>query len=153
MLLRCCLVHICVIIMRPFLYLLYFCPCLDLGLLMSDVCNLLFFFSIFIRINYIISLIQTFFLLLIFQSTSYYFWMIIWMKNVSNFQIGWCLAFAYFFCQFQLCVAYKRFSYKKIVQYICFLYLLTSKLFFQNYIEMELKIFFIIFQEFFEWQK
>ena len=35
---------------------------------------------------------------------------------------------------------------------ICFLYLLTT-IFFQEYIEMELKRFYIIFEGFFEWQK
>ena len=29
----------------------------------------------------------------------------------------------------------------------------NEEIFFQEYIEMELKIFFIIFEEFFEWQK
>ena len=27
-------------------------------------------------------------LLLIFQNTSYYFWMIMWMKDLNNFQIA-----------------------------------------------------------------
>ena len=31
---------------------------------------------------------DTLVLLLIFQNTSYYFWMITWMKNVNNFQIA-----------------------------------------------------------------
>ena len=30
---------------------------------------------------------DTFVLLVIFQSIYYYFWMIIWIKNVNNFQI------------------------------------------------------------------
>ena len=34
-----------------------------------------------------------------------------------------------------------------------FLIFVNEEIFFQEYIEMELKIFFIIFEEFFEWQK
>ena len=48
-----CLIHISIIIMRHFLYLLYMCPCLGLGLFIFP------FFSIFIMINRIISCIQT----------------------------------------------------------------------------------------------
>ena len=52
MLLRCCLIHISVIILRHFLYLLYLCPCLDLGLFLSYICDLFFIFIfIFIMIN------------------------------------------------------------------------------------------------------
>ena len=62
MLLSCCLVHVSIIILRQFLYLLYLCLFLDLGLFMSFLCNL-FFISIFIfiMINCIISWIQTIF--------------------------------------------------------------------------------------------
>ena len=42
MLLRCCLIHISIIILRHILYLPYLCPCLDLALLMSFLCD---FFS------------------------------------------------------------------------------------------------------------
>ena len=60
MLLRCCLVHISIIIMIHFLYFLYFYPCVDLDLFMSYLCDpFLPFFSIFIMINRIISWIQT----------------------------------------------------------------------------------------------
>ena len=60
MLLRCCLVHISIIIMRHFLYFLYLCPCTDLGLFMSYLSDpFLFFFSIFTMINRIIWWIQT----------------------------------------------------------------------------------------------
>ena len=60
MLLRCCLIHKSITIMRRFLYLLYLCPCLDLVLFMSYLCDLFFFFfSIFIMINCTISRIQT----------------------------------------------------------------------------------------------
>ena len=54
MLLRCCLIHISIIMLGHFLYLLYLCPCLDLcrflDLFMSYLYDLLFIF-IFIIIN------------------------------------------------------------------------------------------------------
>ena len=60
MLLRCCLIHVSMIILRHVLYLLFSCPCLDLGLFMSYLCDLFFFFIfIFVIINRIISWIQT----------------------------------------------------------------------------------------------
>ena len=40
MLLRCCLIYISIIILMHFLHLLYLCPCLDLGLFMSYLCDL-----------------------------------------------------------------------------------------------------------------
>ena len=53
-LLRCFLMHISIIIQRHFLYLVYLCPCLDLGLIMS-LCDLFFIFIfIFIMVNHII---------------------------------------------------------------------------------------------------
>ena len=45
MLLRCCLIHITIIILRLISYLVYLCPCLDLGLLMSYLCDLFFHFQ------------------------------------------------------------------------------------------------------------
>ena len=60
MLFRCCLVPISIIIMRHFICFLSLCLCLDLGLFMSYLCDLFFFFfSIFIMINRIMSWIQT----------------------------------------------------------------------------------------------
>ena len=59
MLLRCCLIHISIIILRHFLYLLYLCPCLDLGLFMSyllDLFSILIF--IFIMFNRVFSWVQ-----------------------------------------------------------------------------------------------
>ena len=58
---RCCLLHMSIIIYRSILYLLYsyLCPCLNLNLLMSCLCDLFF---IFIIIN-IISLKHTHFFL------------------------------------------------------------------------------------------
>ena len=40
-----------------------------------------------------------------------------------------------------------------LLQHVCFLYLLTRKFFFQKYIEIELKVFFITSEGFFESQK
>ena len=58
MLLTCCLIHIS-IIPRHFLYLLYLCPCQELGVFMSYLGDLFFIFIfIFIMINRKISWIQ-----------------------------------------------------------------------------------------------
>ena len=58
---RCCLIHATIIMVSHILYLLYMCPCLDLGLLISYQCDLLFIFSfIFIVINHITSFKQTY---------------------------------------------------------------------------------------------
>ena len=52
MLLRCCLIHVGIIMLRYFLYLLYLCSCLELDLFMSYRCDLFFIFIfIFIIIN------------------------------------------------------------------------------------------------------
>ena len=57
---RCCLIHIIIIIMRHILYLAYLCPCLCLGLFISYLCVLFFIFSLtFIVINHITLLRQT----------------------------------------------------------------------------------------------
>ena len=48
MLLRCCLIQTSIVIMRHFLYLLYWCPCLDLGLFIFYLCDLFFMFTIII---------------------------------------------------------------------------------------------------------
>ena len=78
-LLSCCLTHIGIIILRHFLYLLYLCSCLDIGLFMSYLCNLFFIF---------IFILQTsFFFCLFFRICTIIFWMITWMKNVNNFQM------------------------------------------------------------------
>ena len=54
---------------------------------MSYLCDLfLIFIFIFIMINRMNT--DTLVLLLIFQNMSYYFWMITWIKNVNNFEIG-----------------------------------------------------------------
>ena len=56
MLLRCCLIHISIIIPKHFLYLLYLCLCLDVDLFMSYLCDLLFI-SILIFTDIILLLI------------------------------------------------------------------------------------------------
>ena len=59
MLLSCCLIYISIIILRHFLYFLYLCPCLDLGLFMLYLFDLFFIFIfIFMMINRIIQSIQ-----------------------------------------------------------------------------------------------
>ena len=66
-LLRCCLIHIIIIILRHLLYWLCLCPSLDLALFMSYLCDLFFFFVfIFIMMNCIISWIQTHLLFCLF---------------------------------------------------------------------------------------
>ena len=62
--------------LRHFLYFLYFCPCLELGLLMSYLCDFFFsFIFIFIMINRIISWRQAHLLIwLFFEKMSYYSW-------------------------------------------------------------------------------
>ena len=53
MLLRCCLIHVTIIILRYILYLVYLCPCL--GLFMFYLCDLFSIFClIFIVINHVI---------------------------------------------------------------------------------------------------
>ena len=106
LLLRCCLIHATIIILRQILYLVYLYPCLGLGLSMPYLCDLFLVFSlIFIAINHITSFKQTY---LFFEHILEYlllFLMIIWMKKVNNFQrakvqlqaaSGRCLAFACF---------------------------------------------------------
>ena len=59
LLLRYCLIHITIILLRHILYLVYLCPCLGLGLLMSYLCDPFFIFSlILIVINHITSFKQ-----------------------------------------------------------------------------------------------
>ena len=58
--LKCCLIHITIIIMRNIIYLLYLRPCLHLSLFMSNLRDLFFIFIvIFIMFNCLISWIQT----------------------------------------------------------------------------------------------
>ena len=83
MLLRCCLIHTIIVIMRHFLHLLHLCRCLGLDLFVPSLCDLfLISIFIFIMINRIILLLY------IFQNMSYYFWMVTWMTSVNNFHIA-----------------------------------------------------------------
>ena len=87
MLLRCCLIHLSITILRDFLYLLYLYLFIDLSLYMSYLWALFFILIfIFIMINRMNTDILV--LLLIFQNLSCYFWMITSMKKVNNFQIA-----------------------------------------------------------------
>ena len=49
MLLRCCLIHIPIIILRQILFDTYLCPCLGLGLFMSCLRDRFFIFSNLIK--------------------------------------------------------------------------------------------------------
>ena len=70
MLLRCCLIHVTINILRQIWYLAHLCPCLGLGLFMVYFCDLLFIFSLnFIAINHTTSLKQKY----IFKNISYCF--------------------------------------------------------------------------------
>ena len=129
MLLRCCLILIAIIILRHILYLVCLFLCLGLGLFMSYLCDLFFNVSlIFIVINHITTFKQRFLfflhflehLLLLFddnvdeESKSF--------SNSKNSASGCCLAFAWFFCQFQPGVAYRSVAYikKRVSRFSCF---------------------------------
>ena len=87
MLLRCCLIHIMIIVLWHILYLVYLFPCLSLGLFMSYLFKLFPIFSlIFNTTNPIISSIHTHFFLHIFLEYLLLFWMITWTKEANNFQ-------------------------------------------------------------------
>ena len=75
MLLGCCLIHINIFILNHFLYLLYLCPCLNVGLFMLCLRDLFFIFIfIFIMINLsrkhhlTKTLLTCFFIILVFLS-------------------------------------------------------------------------------------
>ena len=81
---RCCVIDATIIISSHILHLY---PCQRLGLFMY-LLDLFFIFSlIFFAINHISSFKFTCFLH-IFQNTSYYLWMITWMKKPNNFLIA-----------------------------------------------------------------
>ena len=87
-LLRFCLIHVTITMLRHILYLVYLCPCVGLSLFNFYPNDLFFILSlIFIAINHITSLNRRNCFLYIFQDISYYFWMITWMKKANNFQI------------------------------------------------------------------
>ena len=120
MLLRCCLIHITIIILRHILYLVYFCLCLGLGLFMSYLCDLLFIFSlIFIVINHLTSLKQTHLLFVYFSE-----YLLLFLDdnvdeeselfyNNKSTASGSCLAFAQFFTNFSLALPMKVLLIKK----------------------------------------
>ena len=120
MLLRSSLRDITIIILRPILHLVYLCPCLGLDLFMSYLCILFLFFSlIVIVINHITSYKQVH----LFSCTFLENLLLFLNENLDeegelfsnsqNSTWGCCFAFAWFFCQFQPCVAYKSVAYKK----------------------------------------
>ena len=86
-LLRCYLIHVSIIMLRHFWYLLYLCSCLDLGLFMSFMCDLLltFIFVSLWLINRIISWKHPLFFC--FLEYVLLFKMITWMKNGNKFEI------------------------------------------------------------------
>ena len=94
-------------------YLLYLCPCIELGLLMLYLCDLLFFIFISFRYDWSYNLMNkdTLVLLLIFSKMPYYPWLITWMKNANNIQISkvqsHCLGFAWIFANFKLALLIK----------------------------------------------
>ena len=101
MLLRSCLIHIS-IILRHFLYLLYLCPCLELGLFMSHMYDLFFvFIFIFIAINHVISW-NVYFCLFLDDN----------VHEEQKFSLSMLLSMC-LFVLFQSGVAYKSAAYKK----------------------------------------
>ena len=61
MLLRCCLIHVAIILLKDILYLVHLCSCLGQALCMSHLCDLIFIYSlIFVDINHITSFKQTY---------------------------------------------------------------------------------------------
>ena len=100
--LRCCLVHISIIILGHFLNLLYLCSCLDLGLFILYLYDLFF---IFIMINRIISWIQTHLFFCLFFTIC---------PIIFECCYFWCwLAFAWFFANFSPALLIKALLIKK----------------------------------------
>ena len=114
--LGCCLIHISIIILRHFLYLLYLCSSLDLGLFISHLCDLFFFFIfIFLIINRIISWKQTHLFFCLFSricpiNFARTRWIIF---KQQNFNLRVLFSICLIFCQFQSGAAYKNVAYKK----------------------------------------
>ena len=120
MLLRCCLMHITIIIQKYILYLVYLYPCLDIGLFMLYLWDLHFIFNLICTLINPITLFKQMCLFFVdtFYRTSPYFRRITWMKKAINFQIAKVqprvlLSFCLIFCQFQPGLAYKSVVYKK----------------------------------------
>ena len=103
--------------MRHSLYVLYLCPCLDLCLFISNLCDLfLIFIFIFIIVNRIISWIQTHTFLCLFLE----FFLLLLDENLDE-ECEWssasrcCLAFSWFFANFSLALLIKVLLIKKSV--------------------------------------
>ena len=89
MLLRCCLIHKSIIILWHFLYLLYLCPFLDLGLfILYYVIYFSFSFSfsvwLFVEDHERRRICSSAYFLEYFL----FFWTLTWMKNVNNFRVA-----------------------------------------------------------------
>ena len=111
MLLRYCLIHIIIMILRHFLYLLCLFPCLDIRLFMSYLCDLFFIF-IFIFIKWLIIWSHEYRLLfcLFFRVRPIIFgWKCRWRM--------W-IAFAWFFANFRLALLVKVLLIKKACIFI-----------------------------------
>ena len=105
-LLRCCLIHISIIILRHFLYLLYLCPCLVLGLFKSYLCDLFSFSSSF-------SLIHK------YRHACSFAYFLEYVPSFLNDNLsasGCCLAFAWFLTNFSLALLIKMLLIKKSMQ-------------------------------------
>ena len=100
MLLRCCLIHTSIIILKHFLYLLFLCPCQDLGLFMAYLCYCFFIFIfIFIVVNRIISRVQTRLFFAYFLEYIQLFFNDSWYKE-WKFSLRVLLSICLIFCQF-----------------------------------------------------
>ena len=102
--------------------ILIFTICPALVLFMTCQCDLFFIFIIiFTLINLVISWNQTLIFLSFFPFfMSYYFWVIMWMKNVNNSKSsisGCCLEFTWFFANFSLALLIKGLLMKKRIYY------------------------------------
>ena len=115
MLLRCCLIHISIIILRCFTYLLYLCLCLHLGLFMLYLCESIFIFLfIFIMINCIshecrhaccLAYFLEYVLLLLDDNVDEECKQFLHVKSLAS---GCCLAFAWLFANFSLALLIKK---------------------------------------------
>ena len=87
MFLKCRMIHISIIILRNCLYLLYN---LCLGLAMSYLCDLFFHFHLHFHYYYWYNLTNTSTIAFFrhFLKYLYYFWIILWKKNMNLFQIA-----------------------------------------------------------------
>ena len=104
MFLRCCLIHISIIILRHFLYLPYLCPCLGLGLFVVFMWSIFYFHPHF-RHD---SLFNLSFLRIFPVSFRWERWWRIWIIfKCQKFSLGVLLSICLIFNQFQRGVACK----------------------------------------------